>query len=245
MDNLLLVVIVLAALLVALVGWLVASARRSRVDDDRLAGEMARLVDGLEARLKAIAETQTTQQQAVAERLHAQERFLDKALETRLGDITKKVGDGLASSQTRTLETMGRLEARLAVIDRAQASIRELGVQMVGLQDILSNKQARGAFGEIALNDLVRRRPAALGLRVPEDLVERAARGLPAGAARSARGRLRSTPSSPSKATARFTRLWTTRRASARRARFAPRSAFISRTSRRNTSSPARPRPRR
>jgi len=156
MDSLLLVVIVLAPLLVALVGWLVVSARRTHVDDDRLAGEMARLVESLEGRLKHISETQTTQQQAVSERLHAQERFLDKALETRLGDITKKVGDGLANSQTRTLEIMGRLEARLAVIDRAQANIRELGVQMVGLQDILSNKQARGAFGEIALNDLVR-----------------------------------------------------------------------------------------
>ena len=156
MDSLLVVVIVLAALLVALVGWLVIGPRPSRVDDDRIAGEMARLGESLEARLKHISETQSTHQQAASERLHAQERFLDKALETRLGDITKKVGDGLASSQTRTLETMGRLEARLAVIDRAQANIRELGAQMVGLQDILSNKQARGAFGEIALNDLVR-----------------------------------------------------------------------------------------
>jgi DNA recombination protein RmuC len=154
MDALL--VAAAAALLVGLVGWLVVSARRGRSDDDKLAVEMARLVDSLEARLKHIAETQTIQQQAVAERLHAQERFLDKAMETRLSDISKKVVDGLATSQTRTLETMGRLEARLAVIDRAQTNISELGAQMVGLQDILSNKQARGAFGEIALNDLVR-----------------------------------------------------------------------------------------
>ncbi|MBL4613831.1 MAG: DNA recombination protein RmuC, partial [Magnetovibrio sp.] len=44
---------------------------------------------------------------------------------------------------------------RLAVIDAAQKNLSELTDQMVGLQDILSNKQARGAFGEIQLNDLV------------------------------------------------------------------------------------------
>ena len=32
----------------------------------------------------------------------------------------------------------------------------ELSGQVVGLQNILSNKQARGAFGEIQLHDLVR-----------------------------------------------------------------------------------------
>ena len=42
---------------------------------------------------------------------------------------------------------MGRLEKRLAAIDKAQDNIAQLSSQMVGLQDILSNKQARGAFG--------------------------------------------------------------------------------------------------
>jgi DNA recombination protein RmuC len=50
---------------------------------------------------------------------------------------------------------MGKVEARLAVIDKAQSNIAELSSQVVSLQDILSNKQARGAFGEIQLNDLV------------------------------------------------------------------------------------------
>jgi len=46
------------------------------------------------------------------------------------------------------------LEKRLAIIDEAQRNITDLSQQMVGLQDILSNKQARGAFGEIQLRDL-------------------------------------------------------------------------------------------
>ena len=51
---------------------------------------------------------------------------------------------------------MGELKERLVLIDAAQKNIEELSSQVVGLQDILSNKQARGAFGEIQLADLVK-----------------------------------------------------------------------------------------
>ncbi|MEO1056832.1 MAG: DNA recombination protein RmuC, partial [Actinomycetota bacterium] len=47
------------------------------------------------------------------------------------------------------------MKQRLTVIDTAQKNITELSTQVVGLQDILANKQARGQFGEIQLNDLV------------------------------------------------------------------------------------------
>src|SRR5215468_6309106 len=44
---------------------------------------------------------------------------------------------------------------RLVRIDEAQKKIGELSSQVVSLQEVLSNKQARGAFGEVQLNDLV------------------------------------------------------------------------------------------
>ena len=47
------------------------------------------------------------------------------------------------------------LKERLAVIDSAQKNIAELSGQVVGLQEVLSNKQARGAFGEVQLENLV------------------------------------------------------------------------------------------
>jgi len=43
----------------------------------------------------------------------------------------------------------------LAVIDAAQKNLTDLSTQVVGLQDILSNKQARGSFGEIQLQNLI------------------------------------------------------------------------------------------
>ena len=44
---------------------------------------------------------------------------------------------------------------RLSVIDEAQKNITQLSGQVVGLQDILANRQARGAFGEVQLQDIV------------------------------------------------------------------------------------------
>ncbi len=59
------------------------------------------------------------------------------------------------ATQNKTVETLTDLRERLAKIDAAQQNISTLSKQMVGLQEVLSNKQARGAFGEIQLNDLV------------------------------------------------------------------------------------------
>ncbi len=98
----------------------------------------------LVGRLSQLAEGQATAQNQLSERLQAQERALAKLLGDRLTEISK-----------RTDSTMADIKARLAVIDAAQKNIGELSAQMVGLQDILANKQARGAFGEIQLRDLV------------------------------------------------------------------------------------------
>ena len=48
------------------------------------------------------------------------------------------------------------MHERLAVIDRAQENIHSLSNQVNDLQNILSNKQLRGAFGEVQLENIVR-----------------------------------------------------------------------------------------
>jgi len=111
--------------------------------------------DMLSGRLAQIAEDQAAAQARIAERLHAQERALAKALDERLNAFSKRIGDRLQESATQSQTTLADLRERLAVIDRAQTNITELSNQVVGLQDILANKQARGAFGEIQLQDLV------------------------------------------------------------------------------------------
>lgn len=86
----------------------------------------------------------------------------------RLDGLSKRLGDSLAEQTEKTGETLKDLQTRLAVIDRAQQKISDLSQQVVGLQDILSNKQARGAFGEIQLRDIVTAAlpPSAYALQV-------------------------------------------------------------------------------
>ncbi len=98
----------------------------------------------LVGRLSQLAEGQAAAQNQLSERLQAQERALAKLL-----------GEGMTEISKRTDSTMADIKERLAVIDAAQKNIGELSGQMVSLQDILANKQARGAFGEIQLRDLV------------------------------------------------------------------------------------------
>ena len=81
----------------------------------------------------------------------AQEARHAGAAGKRLADMTKSMSEGLIKSTDRTVADHDRLQKRLAVIDEAQKNITELSNQVVGLQDILANKQARGAFGEIQL----------------------------------------------------------------------------------------------
>ena len=109
----------------------------------------------LSARLKQLAETYTLAQGQIGERLQAQERALSESLDKRLGMVADRLTEGLSKSSKEAQATMGELGKRLAVIDAAQKNIAELSNQMVGLQDILSNKQARGAFGEVQLRNLV------------------------------------------------------------------------------------------
>jgi len=152
MDIIILVVLIIVALFV---GFAVFSLSRLRGNDGnaarlheqeatRLREEMARLNESFAANHREMEERLKAEQRALGEKLHERETTLSKTL-----------AEGLQNSTKRTLETMGKVEARLAVIDKAQSNIAELSSQVVSLQDILSNKQARGAFGEIQLNDLV------------------------------------------------------------------------------------------
>lgn len=117
--------------------------------------EMTRAQAELTGRLAQMNETQSQSHKTVNERLQAQERAITKTLDERLTGLSQRMGDGLMAQTKSTAKHMSTLQERLAVIDVAQKNITDLSQQMVGLQDILSNKQARGAFGEVQLEMLV------------------------------------------------------------------------------------------
>ncbi|MEO0694009.1 MAG: DNA recombination protein RmuC, partial [Pseudomonadota bacterium] len=94
--------------------------------------------------LNTVSETQAASQQNML-----------KLMEQRLAEVTARMNENLQGTSTRTARSLGELQQRLETIDKAQANIEKLSGDVLSLQDILSNKQTRGAFGEIQLNDIV------------------------------------------------------------------------------------------
>src|SRR5215813_4653631 len=131
MDTLTLVLLAAIVLLVLTLIFLVV--RRS-------SGEAEAVRQQLALALSQQAETV----QRVERSLREQEQALAKVVAERLDRTEKATGQIITD-----------LRERLARIDEAQKKIGELSTQVVGLQEVLSNKQARGAFGEVQLNDLV------------------------------------------------------------------------------------------
>ena len=148
------VTLLLAAALVAAGAVAVAALMhggRSRRDAQSLNAEIVRMAETVAAgqndlagRLAQITETSAAGQATLA-----------KTLNERLDAVSKRLGETLDKSADKTTKTIIDLRERLARIDAAQKNIAELSGQVVSLQEVLSNKQARGAFGEIQLNDLV------------------------------------------------------------------------------------------
>ena len=90
------------------------------------------------------------------QQLASQQVGTQEAIDRRLTELGNRVSDRLQQSAMQAGQSLAELRERLAVIDEAQKKLDGLAGQMVGLQDILSNKQSRGAFGEVQLADLVR-----------------------------------------------------------------------------------------
>ena len=94
--------------------------------------------------LHHVSEAQTQSQTSMME-----------VLEKRLIEVQHHMTENLQGSARRTAHSLGELQQRLSAIDKAQENITKLSGNVLSLQDILSNKQTRGAFGEIQLNDIV------------------------------------------------------------------------------------------
>ena len=162
METVEILLIVLAAIIGAAALWSIVQSAQTRREQQATARQLAETVAavssgqvGLTERLAQLSEANTAAQSSLADRLHQQEMKLTQELNARLDTIQQRMGTSLQESTRQTLETMGKVEKRLAVIDEAQKRMEHLGNDMATLNQILSNKQSRGAYGEIQLNDIV------------------------------------------------------------------------------------------
>ncbi|MDB2578060.1 DNA recombination protein RmuC [Tateyamaria sp.] len=116
--------------------------------------------------LQTVSDTQATGQtqmiQTVEARLASvqqqmQDRLSDNALRSQraMTEMQERMRESLHGSSKQTTTSLTQLQERLAAIDKAQDNITKLSGDVLSLQDILSNKQTRGAFGEIQLRDIV------------------------------------------------------------------------------------------
>lgn len=81
---------------------------------------------------------------------------LTHSTDQRLKEISGQVEKRLSEGFEKTTATFTDVVKRLALIDEAQKKITELSNNVVSLQAVFTDKRARGAFGEVLLEDLVR-----------------------------------------------------------------------------------------
>ncbi len=93
---------------------------------------------------------------SVAETLGARQGDLARFVAERLDQVGARVGAGVEASGKSAGEQLAKLNERLAVIDAAQTRLTGLTQEVVGLKEILANKQARGAFGQGRMEAIVR-----------------------------------------------------------------------------------------
>ena len=116
--------------------------------------------------LKLLGETlqtgMTQLQQQIGEYLKRNSEDLSKRMEgltkqtdERLQQISGQVEKRLAEGFEKTTATFSDILKRLALIDEAQKRITELSSNVVSLQEVLSDKRSRGAFGEVQLSALI------------------------------------------------------------------------------------------
>ena len=136
----------------------------SRVSQDVMA--LGQGQQQLAGNIQTVSDAQATAQVHVVQTMEkrladVQAQMADRLAENArrsalaLAEMQERMKDSLAGSSEKTTKSLTELQERLATIDKAQTNIEKLSGDVLSLQDILSNKQRRGMFGEIQLTDIV------------------------------------------------------------------------------------------
>lgn len=147
--DLLTVVCIFALLLLVTAVILSWRAQASRGAE---AAASARRTAELEFRIAELSGALKT----LAEQAHGSQMQLVSTLDERLDMVSERLGLNLIDQAERTGQSLKALHERLAVIDAAQKNIAALSGEMLSLKDILSNKQARGAYGQARMEAILR-----------------------------------------------------------------------------------------
>ena len=110
----------------------------------------------LQGRVDRVQEQVANALQRSSEELGRRMESLTESTDSKLREISGQVDRRLSEGFEKTTATFADVVKRLALIDEAQKKITELSTNVVGLQEVLADRSARGTFGEVQLNALVR-----------------------------------------------------------------------------------------
>ena len=132
-TDILLICLIVVIIISAYMFW-----QSKKIPQDTSAADSINILKG---QLEVITQANATLQQSITAQLQNQHGQLTESLRQQAENTGTKLND---------------LQTRLAVIDKAQASLNELAQQTTRLENVLANKQARGAYGEMQLENLVK-----------------------------------------------------------------------------------------
>ena len=147
---------ILISLIVAVAGFFIGQQKAK--PHANIASEEASQMGmaALKGQLEILTQTASANQSQMAEQMRKQEADLSKRLDEALASMGERVSKSIASQTQATHDNLTSLKEKLAVIEAANQQINSLATQVTSLQNILSNKTERGAFGEVQLENLVR-----------------------------------------------------------------------------------------
>ena len=155
LSPILLILIISITFLLILILFLIVRSRANSANLNKPIIDNLNIFSDKIQKLSEGQERLTGGLQTVSEAQAKAQLSMINMMEEKLAKVQIQMTENLSHSSRRTAQSLGDLQQRLTTIDKAQEKITKLSGDVLSLQDILSNKQTRGAFGEIQLTDIV------------------------------------------------------------------------------------------
>jgi DNA recombination protein RmuC len=151
---------VIALALLTWIVWLVFYPRRPAMERleqriDAANRHTEAMLAELKGRVAAMGELTQARQAELASLLDRRLDHVSERLGQGLAETSIKLGSSVAEAEGRTAESLARLYERLARIDQAGQSLDALSQEVTSLQQVLSDKQMRGAFGQMRMEAIL------------------------------------------------------------------------------------------
>lgn len=117
--------------------------------------ELAKIKDANAAQSKENIEKMGDFQNKLTKSLNDEVTKITEKVDAKFIDINQKIEEKIYQGFKTTTQTVENVVEKLALLEQAQKNIQELSGQVVTLNNVLSNNQSRGKFGEFQLSAIL------------------------------------------------------------------------------------------